>query len=183
MQPDMTAQSLFFRLPRELRDHIYSLLDKPEEDIFVKVTPRRVFDSQYLVATSSALIGASRTVNSEVYSALQEHTFRSAGKIIAIVTDLDFRAVIKFVKSLTPNQIAILHSASGPSLVIEGNNVRITYKFGAVTDPDTCAERLQRIECALPDVGEVKQFVDTFMSWLARREARARMTGTAGMLG
>lgn len=174
-----------FRLPPELRINIYEFLVATDDVVCVKGTPRKVFNHQHLVCTT-ALIGASREANNELYPVLVKHAFNSARQIIAVVTDFNFRALMAFIADLKPTQVASLNHVSGPSLVAElhvmdGNldparfgtwlkfrkadGVLLTYIIGEVWDPQTFVYRMAVLERDMQEAKDVSNVVSALVDW------------------
>ncbi|KAK4550693.1 hypothetical protein LTR36_000272 [Oleoguttula mirabilis] len=159
-----------------------------DDDIYVKATPRKTFNNQHLVSTSG-LIGASKEINHELYSALNKHAFGSASRVMAIIPDFDFRSLIRFMKSLKECQIASLDSRdSGPQLVAElyvvdtnnldgarfgawlkcrkTNTVRMAFEVSEVPDGDG-GHLLSRLIHTQRSMPEVREMVEAFLVWSA----------------
>ncbi|KAK4631368.1 hypothetical protein CLAFUW4_03714 [Fulvia fulva] len=126
----MATVDHFFRAPRELRDRFYKNALKGVTVVhvkhnFVRNQHSKPFAHQWLVPVIPAnsplvqIAGANRQANAEVYEYVKRRALKyNHIKIIARVLDFDFRALIKFLESLTPADVTKINNATQPKLIV-----------------------------------------------------------------
>ncbi|KAK5737926.1 hypothetical protein LTR17_006366 [Elasticomyces elasticus] len=125
----MDSLSPFLELPAELRNLIYEFVALEDEPYRLK-TRFKVKQARHIITTSS-LILASHEIAEEYYSVLAKLSLTSHVKILARVTDFNFRHVIRFIKTeMSASQIA--DAASAKRLLVE-----LVVSNIECVDPDT----------------------------------------------